>query len=120
MAASILYLVNPAEGQNVPKTLTARLQELVKFGFMVRKSYNEIPPRVDYELTQKGRDLERCSTNCRPGRENTTMSNSPEKARKKRKRRYDRVFFKNPTVRVDIKPFAGLSSILGGRSLILP
>jgi DNA-binding HxlR family transcriptional regulator len=40
-----------------PKTLTARLQELVKFGLLTRKSYNEIPPRVDYELTQKGRDL---------------------------------------------------------------
>ena len=40
-----------------PKTLTARLQELVRFGLVARKSYNEIPPRVDYELTQKGRDL---------------------------------------------------------------
>jgi DNA-binding HxlR family transcriptional regulator len=40
-----------------PKTLTARLQELVQFGLVSRKSYNEIPPRVDYELTQKGRDV---------------------------------------------------------------
>jgi DNA-binding HxlR family transcriptional regulator len=40
-----------------PKTLTARLQELAKLGLVARKSYNEIPPRVDYELTQKGRDL---------------------------------------------------------------
>jgi DNA-binding HxlR family transcriptional regulator len=40
-----------------PKTLTARLRELVKLGLVSRKSYNEIPPRVDYELTQKGRDL---------------------------------------------------------------
>jgi DNA-binding HxlR family transcriptional regulator len=40
-----------------PKTLTSRLQELVKFGLVTRKSYNEIPPRVDYELTQKGKDV---------------------------------------------------------------
>jgi len=40
-----------------PKTLAARLRELVKFGLLVRKSYNEIPPRVDYQLTQKGKDL---------------------------------------------------------------
>ena len=42
-----------------PKTLAARLQELVNFGLLARKSYNEIPPRVDYELTEKGRDLGR-------------------------------------------------------------
>jgi DNA-binding HxlR family transcriptional regulator len=40
-----------------PKTLAARLQELVKFGLLARKAYNEIPPRVDYQLTQKGKDL---------------------------------------------------------------
>ena len=40
-----------------PKTLATRLQELVDFGLVSRKSYNEIPPRVDYELTQKGRDV---------------------------------------------------------------
>lgn len=40
-----------------PKTLNARLKELVKLGLAARKSYNEIPPRVDYELTQKGKDL---------------------------------------------------------------
>ncbi|MDA4118210.1 MAG: helix-turn-helix transcriptional regulator [Thaumarchaeota archaeon] len=40
-----------------PKILTLRLQELVNFGLLSRKSYNEIPPRVDYELTQKGKDL---------------------------------------------------------------
>ena len=40
-----------------PKTLTARLQELVKLELLARKSYNEILPRVDYQLTQKGRDL---------------------------------------------------------------
>jgi DNA-binding HxlR family transcriptional regulator len=41
-----------------PKTLTARMKELVKLGLVARTSYNEIPPRVDYELAQKGRDLD--------------------------------------------------------------
>ena len=40
-----------------PKTLAARLQELLSLGLVTRKSYNEIPPRVDYELTQKGKDV---------------------------------------------------------------
>jgi DNA-binding HxlR family transcriptional regulator len=40
-----------------PKILTARLRELVSFGLLDRKSYNEIPPRVEYELTPKGKGL---------------------------------------------------------------
>jgi len=40
-----------------PKTLTARLHELVEFGLLTRKSYNEIPPRVEYATTKKGKDL---------------------------------------------------------------
>jgi DNA-binding HxlR family transcriptional regulator len=40
-----------------PKTLTMRLQELVDFGLLSRKAYNEIPPRVDYALTSKGKDM---------------------------------------------------------------
>jgi len=40
-----------------PKTLTARLHELVAFGLLTRKSYDEIPPRVEYATTRKGRDL---------------------------------------------------------------
>jgi len=40
-----------------PKTVSARLRELVKLGIVARHAYNEIPPRVDYELTPKGRDL---------------------------------------------------------------
>ena len=40
-----------------PKMLAGRLHELVSLGLLTRKSYNEIPPRVDYELTQKGKDI---------------------------------------------------------------
>ena len=40
-----------------PKTLTQRLRTLVEAGFLTRRSYNEIPPRVDYEVTAKAMEL---------------------------------------------------------------
>jgi DNA-binding HxlR family transcriptional regulator len=39
------------------KTLAIRLKELEKNGILSRKSYNEIPPRVEYRLTSKGQEL---------------------------------------------------------------
>jgi DNA-binding HxlR family transcriptional regulator len=39
------------------KTLAYRLQELEKGGILERRSYNEIPPRVEYKLTTKGQEL---------------------------------------------------------------
>ena len=39
------------------KTLAIRLKELEKNGILSRKSYNEIPPRVEYTLTSKGQEL---------------------------------------------------------------
>ncbi len=40
-----------------PKTLTDRLRELEQEGFLVREQFAEIPPRVEYELTDRGRSL---------------------------------------------------------------
>ena len=39
------------------KTLAYRLRELEKGGILERRSYNEIPPRVEYRLTTKGQEL---------------------------------------------------------------
>ena len=41
-----------------PNTLTERLKELVEAGLLTRTAYNEIPPRVDYEATQKAKELD--------------------------------------------------------------
>ncbi|WP_306641411.1 winged helix-turn-helix transcriptional regulator [Sanyastnella coralliicola] len=39
------------------KVLTSQLNELVDDGLVVRTSYAETPPRVEYELTEKGKEL---------------------------------------------------------------
>lgn len=39
------------------KTLARRLKELEKGGILERRAYNEIPPRVEYNLTPKGQEL---------------------------------------------------------------
>jgi DNA-binding HxlR family transcriptional regulator len=39
------------------KTLARRLKELEKDGILERQSYNEIPPRVEYKMTNKGQEL---------------------------------------------------------------
>jgi DNA-binding HxlR family transcriptional regulator len=38
-----------------PKTLSKRLQTLEKEGYIIRKAYPEVPPRVEYTLTEKGK-----------------------------------------------------------------
>ena len=40
-----------------PNTLAARLKELKRYGLVERKSFSEIPPRVEYSLKRKGREL---------------------------------------------------------------
>ena len=39
------------------RTLAERLRQLEREGIVRRRSYPESPPRVEYELTDKGRDL---------------------------------------------------------------
>jgi DNA-binding HxlR family transcriptional regulator len=40
------------------KTLTIRLRELEAYGLVSRHVFPEIPPRVEYSLTEKGQDLQ--------------------------------------------------------------
>jgi len=44
-------------GEISPKSLTDVLKELQDTGLIQRLSYAEIPPRVEYSLTDHGRDL---------------------------------------------------------------
>ncbi len=46
-----------ALGKISAKTLTQRLRELEESGLVARTAYQEIPPRVEYALTERGRDL---------------------------------------------------------------
>lgn len=40
-----------------PRTLSQRLDDLEQHGIVARHSYAEAPPRTEYTLTKKGRDL---------------------------------------------------------------
>jgi DNA-binding HxlR family transcriptional regulator len=40
-------------------TLSTRLEALVEAGVFERTRYDEVPPRVEYELTRQGRGLAR-------------------------------------------------------------
>jgi DNA-binding HxlR family transcriptional regulator len=40
-----------------PKTLSVRLKSLEKEGIVTKKIYPEVPPRVEYALTKRGKDL---------------------------------------------------------------
>ncbi|HUA13174.1 MAG TPA: helix-turn-helix domain-containing protein [Candidatus Sulfotelmatobacter sp.] len=40
-----------------PRTLSQRLDALEDNGIVTKKSYNEVPPKVEYALTKKGEDL---------------------------------------------------------------
>lgn len=46
---------------NIPgisrKVLTSQLNELVEDGLIIRTAFAEVPPRVEYSLTPKGKEL---------------------------------------------------------------
>lgn len=40
-----------------PRTLSQRLDDLERHSIITKKSYAEVPPRIEYTLTKKGEDL---------------------------------------------------------------
>jgi DNA-binding HxlR family transcriptional regulator len=40
-----------------PRTLSQRLDDLASHGIITKESYAEVPPRTEYTLTSKGKDL---------------------------------------------------------------
>lgn len=44
-------------GNITDAVLSASLKELIANGIVIRRSYDEIPPRVEYSLSEKGRSV---------------------------------------------------------------
>lgn len=44
-------------GKINPRTLSKRLDDLEAQGIITKRSFAEVPPRIEYTLTEKGRDL---------------------------------------------------------------
>ena len=40
-----------------PRTLSQRLDDLERCEILTKQSFHEVPPRIEYTLTQKGKDL---------------------------------------------------------------
>lgn len=49
-------MLDSIEGAN-PKTLSIRLKEMEQTGLILRSVYDETPIRVEYQLTEKGKQL---------------------------------------------------------------
>ena len=49
--------IEAAFGDVSSSTLSARLEELTEAGLLDREQYDEIPPRVEYRLTEDGAEL---------------------------------------------------------------
>ena len=43
-----------------PRTLSKRLKELIKIKVIKKRQFKEIPPRVEYKLTESGKELIKC------------------------------------------------------------
>lgn len=43
-----------------PRTLSKRLKELISIKVINKRQFNEIPPKVEYNLTESGKELIKC------------------------------------------------------------
>ena len=55
------------------KVLTAQLRDMEKSGLVNRKVYPEVPPHVEYSLTELGAACSRSSTHCGTGEKNIKL-----------------------------------------------
>jgi DNA-binding HxlR family transcriptional regulator len=54
--ARFSHLEKSVEGIN-PRILSQRLDYLEQKGIVIKNNFAEVPPRIEYTLTEKGRDL---------------------------------------------------------------
>lgn len=50
--------IEAAFGEVSSSTLSTRLDELTDAGLLERRQYDEIPPKVEYDLTEEGEELQ--------------------------------------------------------------
>ncbi|MFB9808049.1 winged helix-turn-helix transcriptional regulator [Haladaptatus pallidirubidus] len=60
-----------------PNTLSNRLEELTEVGLLTRQAYDEIPPRVEYNATEKAKELPLSSGISASGPSGTTSNRLP-------------------------------------------
>jgi DNA-binding HxlR family transcriptional regulator len=89
-----------------PKVLTERLRELQKFGIVRRRIVSEYPIRVEYEITDLGREFEPVLL----AAASFSMKNMPKTVFKDGKSRNPSDFFDTPTIR-RIMTISGISNI---------
>jgi len=53
----MIGIVKEPQLVQTPSTLTSMLKELQKEDIISREAFNEIPPRVEYALTKRGKEL---------------------------------------------------------------
>jgi len=53
----MIGIVKEPQLVQTPSTLTSMLKELQKEDIISRETFNEIPPRVEYTLTKRGKEL---------------------------------------------------------------
>lgn len=61
-------------GRISDKTLSVNLKELERDGLIARTEYPQIPPKVEYSLTDLAPLSWKCSTKCAPGAKPTARS----------------------------------------------
>jgi DNA-binding HxlR family transcriptional regulator len=70
------------------KMLTQQLRELESDGLLDRKVFHQVPPKVEYSLSRRGKSLEPILTEMGPGEKNTLPFTKTSSLNGERKNRY--------------------------------